>query len=68
MALKKIAELAIKRGTGARGLRSIIEKSMQRIMFDIPDMKDVEKVVVTSECVEGKTDALIYGARNKKIA
>lgn len=45
-----------------------IEKSMQRIMFDIPDMKDVEKVVVTSECVEGKTDALIYGARNKKIA
>ena len=68
MALKKIAELAIKRGTGARGLRSIIEKSMQRIMFDVPDMKDVEKVVVTKQCIEGKTDALIYGARNKKIA
>ena len=37
-------------------------------MFDVPDMKDVEKVVVTKQCIEGKTDALIYGARNKKIA
>ena len=66
MALKKIAELAIKRGTGARGLRSIIEKSMQRIMFDVPDMKDVEKVVVTKQCIEGKTDALVIG--KKQIA
>ena len=66
MALKKIAEMAIKRGTGARGLRSIIEKSMQKIMFDIPDMKDVEKVVVTSKCIEGKTDALVIG--KKQIA
>lgn len=65
-ALKKIAELAIKRGTGARGLRSIIEKSMQKIMFDVPDMKDVEKVVVTSKCIEGKTDALVIG--KKQIA
>lgn len=66
MALKKIAELAIKRGTGARGLRSIIEKSMQKIMFDVPDMKDVEKVVVTKQCIEGKTDALVIG--KKQIA
>lgn len=66
MALKKIAELAIKRGTGARGLRSIIEKSMQKIMFDVPDMKDVEKVVVTSKCIEGKTDALVIS--KKQIA
>ena len=66
LALKKIAELAIKRGTGARGLRSIIEKSMQRIMFDVPDMKDVEKVVVTKQCIEGKTNALVIG--KKQIA
>lgn len=65
-ALKKIAELAIKRGTGARGLRSIIEKSMQKIMFDVPDMQDVEKVVVTKQCIEGKTDALVIG--KKQIA
>lgn len=67
-ALRKIAELAIKKKTGARGLRSIIEGSMQKIMFEIPDMSIVKRVVVTADCVEGKADALVYGARNKKIA
>lgn len=67
-ALHKIAELAIKRKLGARGLRSIIEKAMQKVMFDVPDMADVKKVVVTADCVSGKADALVYGAQNKKIA
>ena len=67
-ALRKIAALAIKKKTGARGLRSIIESAMQKIMFDVPDMSGVKKVVVTADCVEGKVDALVYGARNKKIA
>lgn len=67
-ALRKIAELAIKKKTGARGLRSIIESAMQKIMFDIPNMSGAKKVVVTTDCVEGKADALVYGARNKKIA
>lgn len=67
-ALKKIAELAIKKKTGARGLRSIIESAMQKVMFDVPDMTSAKKVIVTADCVEGKADALVYGARNKKIA
>lgn len=67
-ALKKIAEMAIKKKTGARGLRSIIENSMQKIMFDVPDMATAKRVVVTAACVEGKEEALVYGARNKKIA
>lgn len=67
-ALKKIAEMAIKKKTGARGLRSIIESAMQKIMFDVPDMTTAKRVVVTAACVEGKEDALVYGARNKKIA
>lgn len=67
-ALKKIAEMAIKKKTGARGLRSIIESAMQKVMFDVPDMASAKKVVVTADCVEGKADALVYGARNKKIA
>lgn len=67
-ALRKIAELAIKKKTGARGLRSIIESAMQKVMFDVPDMASAKKVVVTADCVEGKADALVYGARNKKIA
>lgn len=67
-ALKRIAELAIKKEIGARGLRSIIEKAMQNIMFSIPDMADVKKVVVTSGVIDGTEEAVVYGARNKKIA
>ena len=50
-ALRAVAELAIERNTGARGLRSIIEGVMTGIMFDIPSRDDVEEVVVTKECV-----------------
>jgi len=67
-ALKKIAKLAVERECGARGLRSIIEKAMQKVMFSIPDMADAKKVIITAACVDGKEDALVYGARNKKIA
>lgn len=67
-ALKKIAELAIKKEIGARGLRSIIEKSMQKVMFSIPDRTDVRKVVVTSGVIDGTEEAVVYGSKNKKIA
>ena len=50
-ALKSIAELAIERKTGARGLRSIIEGVMTKIMFDVPSRDDVEEVIITRECV-----------------
>lgn len=67
-ALHRIAKLAIKKEIGARGLRSIIEKFMKKIMYEIPDMTDAKKVVITADVVDGKTDAIVYGARNKKIA
>lgn len=67
-ALHKIAELAIKKQIGARGLRSIVEKTMQDVMFEIPDMTDAKKVVITAEVVNGNEKALVYGTRNKKIA
>ena len=67
-ALHRIAELAVKKEIGARGLRSIIEKAMQKVMYSIPDMTDAKKVVVTSGVIDGTEDALVYGARNKKIA
>lgn len=44
------------------------KNAMQKIMFDVPDMAMAKRVVVTATCVEGKEDALVYGARNKKIA
>lgn len=67
-ALHKIAELAVKKEIGARGLRSIIEKAMQKVMYAIPDMTDAKKVVVTTGVIDGTEDALVYGTRNKKIA
>lgn len=51
-ALRAMAQLAIKRNTGARGLRSIIEDVMRDIMFDLPSRNDVAKVVIDKRCVE----------------
>jgi ATP-dependent Clp protease ATP-binding subunit ClpX len=50
-ALKEIARIAIKQKTGARGLRSIMEKFMLKIMFDIPDRNDIESCLITTEVV-----------------
>lgn len=50
-ALEAIAELALARGTGARGLRSIMEKVLRDPMFELPGRTDVERVVVHRACV-----------------
>ena len=67
-ALKRIANLSLERKIGARGLRAIIEKCMEKVMFTIPDIKDAKKVVITPDVVDGKADAIVYGKFNKKIA
>lgn len=67
-ALKRIAELANKKQIGARGLRSIIEKAMKDIMFEVPELTNAKKVVVTSGVIDGTEKAIIYGSRNRKIA
>lgn len=54
-ALKEIAQKAIERKTGARGLRSIIENIMLDIMFEIPSRDDIEKVIITKHTVENET-------------
>ncbi len=50
-ALHAIADKAIERKTGARGLRSILESLLLETMFDLPGMTDVKKVVISKECV-----------------
>ena len=50
-ALEAVADQAIHRGTGARGLRAIMEEVLPPVMYDIPSRDDVEKVVVTGETV-----------------
>ena len=61
-ALDAIAEKAIERKTGARGLRSIIEEVMMDVMFEVPSMENVTKVVITEEAVLGTEELLILGA------
>jgi ATP-dependent Clp protease ATP-binding subunit ClpX len=67
-ALHRIAAMAYEKKIGARGLRSIIEKTMKNVMFSIPDMSGAKKVVITVDVVDGKSDAIVDGGKNKKIA
>ncbi|MBD3220036.1 ATP-dependent Clp protease ATP-binding subunit ClpX [bacterium] len=61
-ALEAIADEAISRGTGARGLRSIIEARMRDVMFEIPSQEDVRRVVITRDTiVEGAYPEVISG-------
>lgn len=65
-ALKAIAKLAYDRKTGARGLRTIIEKSLMNIMFELPSRQDIFKVILTKESVlEGKDPKLVFKTNNK---
>lgn len=58
-AVEAVAEKAIELKTGARGLRTIMEEAMLGLMYDIPDQKDVEKVVITKDFILGKSAAKI---------
>jgi ATP-dependent Clp protease ATP-binding subunit ClpX len=69
-ALRAVAQHAVKRGTGARGLRSILENVMTDIMFDLPGRDDVQEVVITKESItEGRPPLIVTErARVKKEA
>jgi ATP-dependent Clp protease ATP-binding subunit ClpX len=69
-ALRAIAKKALKRGTGARGLRAILEEMMTDIMFELPSRDDVREVAVTAETVtDGRPPLLVTErARHKKEA
>jgi ATP-dependent Clp protease ATP-binding subunit ClpX len=65
-ALKEIARQALKRGTGARGLRAIMEEIMLNVMFEIPARKDISKCIVTREVVEDRIEPqVVTGSKNK---
>ena len=61
-ALKFIAHKAVENGTGARGLRAVIEDQMTDLMFELPDSNDIESVVVTV-----KNDQLAFKKNKKKM-
>ena len=68
-ALVEIARLALKRGTGARGLRAICEATLQDTMFDLPSDDAVTRVIVTPAAVDGEEEPQrIIGSKPRHAA
>ena len=69
-ALEAVAELAIKRGTGARGLRSVLEEAMLDLMYEIPSRLEVVGCTITRDVVEKKAEPILTyrGDRRRKEA
>lgn len=65
-ALESIAEKAISRNTGARGLRSILEEAMLGIMYDIPSMTNVEKCIINKEVIDSSSEPELILNENRK--
>ena len=66
-AIRQIAATSIRRGTGARGLRSIIEKTLEDTMFRLPSMEGVEEVVVDEAAVTGSGTPKLFKVSTQKI-
>ncbi|MEE9214919.1 MAG: ATP-dependent Clp protease ATP-binding subunit ClpX [Thermodesulfobacteriota bacterium] len=66
-ALKSIAQEAIKRKIGARGLRAIIESIMLEISYEVPSLNGVTRCVITEDVVKGKSDPIFYYEEERKL-
>jgi len=66
-ALEAAADLAMERGTGARGLRSIIESRLLDVMFEIPGRDDIKRVVIDGDVIRGKINPRIYGENSVEL-
>jgi ATP-dependent Clp protease ATP-binding subunit ClpX len=66
--LRAMAEEAVKRGTGARALRSIFERLMLDVMFDVPSRDDVREVVINSSVVRGERTPILRRKRKERTA
>ena len=58
-ALKEIAKRAINMKTGARGLRSIMEKLLANLMFDSPDLKELKKIIINRDVLTKKSSPIL---------
>jgi ATP-dependent Clp protease ATP-binding subunit ClpX len=67
-AIEQIAERALKRKTGARGLRSILEQILLDTMFHLPGQKNVVKTIINEEVVCGKSEPVLVKEKEKKAA
>jgi len=67
-ALRCLAEAALKKGTGARALRSLLEGMMLDLMYDIPSRDDVEEVIINRAVAEGQRGPIIKRKESRKAA
>lgn len=67
-ALEAIADLALERKTGARGLRAIMEELLVPIMYELPDREDILGVHITADCVAGGEPEYVYSDEAKESA
>ena len=65
-ALKTIAQKAIERNTGARGLRSIMEDTLKTLMYEVPSDHTIEKVTITADTIENNNNAKLTRDLNRK--
>ena len=67
-ALRALAQQAVKKETGARALRSMLEKIMLEVMYDIPSREDIADVTLNRAVVEGKRSPIIRKKQDKDAA
>ena len=64
-ALKEIAQKAIKKKTGARGLRSILENTLLKTMYDLPSQDNIVEVIIDSSAVKGQTQPILVHSKDE---
>ena len=64
-AVKEIANKAINKKTGARGLRSILENILLKTMFDLPSQENIEEIIIDTGAVKGTSQPIIVHSKNK---
>ena len=63
-ALKEIALKAIRKKTGARGLRSILENILLKTMYELPSQDNIEEVIIDSSTVKGQSQPILVHSKN----
>jgi ATP-dependent Clp protease ATP-binding subunit ClpX len=63
-ALKEIALKAIRKKTGARGLRSILENILLKTMYDLPSQENIEEVIVDASAAKGQSQPIVVHSKN----
>ena len=66
-ALDAVAEKAIERHIGARGLRAVFEETMTRLMYELPSDLSIKKVIITPACVSGDDPKIVKDPLNPRM-